>query len=68
MADPIIIDATDLLSYITENLADPERGVPLGSYVDLTEFANQNWGPATITVGSTNLLWPLPGDMTRVKC
>jgi Ca2+-binding RTX toxin-like protein len=66
MANPIVVNATDLLSYITENLADPERGVPLGSYVDLTEFASQNWGPATITVGSTNVLWPLPGDTDQV--
>jgi hypothetical protein len=66
MTNPLIIDAADVLSYITENLADPERGVPLGSYVDLTEFANQNWGPATITVGSTNLLWSLPGDTDEV--
>jgi Ca2+-binding RTX toxin-like protein len=66
MANSIVVNATDLLSYITENLADPERGVPLGSYVDLTEFASQNWGPATITVGSTNVLWPLPGDTDQV--
>lgn len=66
MTNPLVIDAADVLSYITENLADPERGVPLGSYVDLTEFANQNWGPATITVGSTNLLWSLPGDTDEV--
>lgn len=66
MANPLTVDATDVLSYITENLADPDRGVPLGSYLDLTEFANQNWGPATITVGSTNLLWPIPGDSDEV--
>jgi Ca2+-binding RTX toxin-like protein len=53
------LTATELLTYLTTSLSEPETGVPLGSNIDLSQFAFERWDTAaSINVADSASLLP----------